>query len=272
MAAIDSGRRSRRGSIAGMARSCIPSIRCFRVFGVFGVPVFPIAQRCTHRQAATRIIARPMTYKHCSRANAARCGGAAAVLSILCLLVPAASLALGPNSDARESTYLEYSRNLVAAYPRALERRIREMERRASTDLSALEMCRRAVERVPGDLEGKPHRRIELVAAGPIGRAPDDWEARALSQLATDGGRALHAFVRMAPGNDGPIRQVFRYMERLDGLPAPCGGLLEAGGAGPAISIRRQAGIAEGGARSKVPESSAPRLPLPFPNRQGPKR
>lgn len=194
------------------------------------------------------------------------------LLVVPCLLVPAFVHALGPASDAKERTWLEYSRNLVAAWPEALGRRIRQMQRRASVELSTLEICRRAAEAVPGDLEENPRRLVALVAAGPIGRAPDAWERGALAELSATGRNALHAFVPSERSTDEPTREMFRYIERLEGLPAPCDQLLADDGDGPAVSIQRQAGTAEGGTRSLQRDATVPSLRLPHPQRQGPRR
>lgn len=206
------------------------------------------------------------------RAPGCRSRRAATLLAVPCLLVPAIAHALGPTSDARETTWLEYSRNLVAAYPEALGRRIGRMQRRASVELTALDTCRRAAEAVPGDLEDNPGRRIALVAAGPIGREPDAWERRALAELSATGRRTLHAFVPAERAAGEPVREMFRYIERLDRLPAPCDELLADDGHGPAISIQRQAGTAEGGARPPERDAPVPALRLPHPQRQGPRR
>ncbi|MDZ7829940.1 MAG: hypothetical protein U5K33_10780 [Halofilum sp. (in: g-proteobacteria)] len=197
---------------------------------------------------------------------------AAKLLVVPCLLVPAIAHSLGPASDARERTWLEYSRNLVAAYPAALEERIRRMQRRASVELSVLDTCRRAAKAVAEDLEDNSGRRIALVAAGPIGREPDAWERRALTELATAGRRALHAFVPAETAAGEPTREMFRYIERLDGLPAPCNELLADDSRGPAVSIQRLAGTAAGGARTPERDAAVPPLRLPHPQRQGPKR
>jgi len=202
-----------------------------------------------------------------------RRGGRVAILPLAaCLLLAVSAHAVGPASDAKERTWLEYSRNLVAAYPGTLERRIRRMQRRASVELPVVETCRRAAEAVAEDLEDNPGRRIELVAAGPVGREPDAWEARALAELAATGRRALHAFVPAERADGEPTRELFRYIERLDTLPAPCDELLPGDRRGPAVSIRREAGTIEGGAGKPEPGAVVPSLRLPYPDRKGPKR
>jgi hypothetical protein len=197
---------------------------------------------------------------------------AAALVPALACLLLAATPVLGRDVNARQQTYLEYSRNLAAAWPKALARRIRQMEQRSSLELPPLEICRRAIDRVPGDIEDNPHRDIALVSTGPLGRRPDAWERGALAILATGETRAVHAFVREEPDGSGRAREVFRYIEPLERLPEPCDDLLQGVAVGPAVSIRRQAGTAEGGAREQAPVPAAPRLRLPHPQRQGPRR
>lgn len=196
----------------------------------------------------------------------------ALALALAFVLALAASPALARDANARQETYLEYSRNLVAAWPEALTRRIRQMRQRSSIELPVLEMCRRAIDRVPGDLEDNPNRDIALVSTGPLGRRPDAWERRALAVVTAGEAGVFHGFVRTEPEGGGRTREVFRYLEPLPGLPEPCGALLEGVAPGPAISIQRQAGTAEGGAREKPPEPVTPRLRLPHPSRQGPRR
>lgn len=192
-----------------------------------------------------------------------------AVAALLLLLPAAPAAALGPEPDPRRATYLEYSRNLVAAYPEALARRIRDLRQQARTEPSDAELCRRAVRAVPEHLEPNPHRRIALVGAGELGRRPDRWERHALAEMDAGGERERHAFVRMETEGEGAAREVFRYLGRLERLPAPCDRQSEPVAGGPAVSILRLAG-AGGDPRVLPPRGAEPVLRLP--HRQAPGR
>lgn len=185
-----------------------------------------------------------------------------AALLALALLAPVGGHAFNLRPDAKLTTFLEYSRNLVAHYPLALQRRIDDMQRRASVALSPRELCARAIEQVPGDLEENPNREIALIGAQPLGRVPDAWESAALRRMAAEGGHAHHGFVQ------APSGELFRYVERLERLASPCDGVADSAADPPAVSILRRAGPAAGAA----PVRREPSLRLPHPSRQGPRR
>ena len=187
-------------------------------------------------------------------------------LAFLLALPAAAAHALDPRRDARQTTFVEYSRNLAAYYPVALAQRIDEMRRQAGTGVPETELCRRAVEQLPQEIEGNPNRRIALVGAQPLGRDPDPWELAELQRLERAGERAGHALVESDSG------KVFRYIERLPGLPTACVELSAPAADPPALSIQRRVGPASDAVQPGAAPAGPPALRLPHPTRQGPRR
>lgn len=188
------------------------------------------------------------------------------MLALACLLGLLASFpadARDPRKGARLATFLEYSRNLVDHYPQALGRRIGDMRRHASMELTPEELCRRAIDRLPTDLEDNPNRRIALVGAEPLGDAPDGWERTVLPAMIAENRDEHHELVQTPEG------EAFRYLARLERLPPPCDEVVAVDALPAAVSIMRRVGSPP---RERRNEGSAPKLLLPHPSRQGPRR
>lgn len=187
------------------------------------------------------------------------------LLCVLALLAPGGAEARDPRKDALQTTFLEYSRNLVAHYPEALARRIRDMQRRARVELPPEDLCRRAIEALPAELEDNPDRRVVLVASGPLGQPPDAWERAALEQVTENRDNEHHEMVKTLGGT------MFRYLAPLDGLPPPCAELTAEAVRPAAVSITRRAGPRRQEADA-LPAREPAELRLPRPSRQGPRR